>query len=295
MERVTVAMVLLLAACGNGPAGGRPRFVATTPPLAAILREVTGDRVDVLLPPGASPHAYEPRPTDVRAASQTMALFYTAATLDAWGAALPAPRRIEVLRMVPDSLLRYGYADARVADDDGSPGFGQAGAPDPHFWLDPLVVRALVPALADTLSALDPGGAAVYHENARHFAAQLDSLNHEVAALLAPVRGRRAVLLHPSFGYMLSRYGIEVVAVLEPSAGREPTARGVATIAERIRRTGAVAVFSEPQLPPNVPRLVAEMAGVRLAELDPLGGQPGRQRYADLIRYDARVLRETLQ
>jgi zinc transport system substrate-binding protein len=263
---------------------GAPRYVATIQPLAAILREVAGGRAEVtaLVPPGASPHTYEPRPSDVVHAESATALFHVSPLLDAWAARLPAPRRVEVLALVPPAH-RLPLADPP-----------SDGAIDPHFWTDPLTVKALLPGLRRTLCALDPPGCRTYSAGARRFRAALERLDAEVAALLAPVRGRAVVLFHPSFRYLLVRYGLVMAASLEPSPGKEPTPRYVVDVVRAVKRLGVRSVFTEPQLPPRPAEVVAEEAGVALHVLDPNGGVAGRETYADLIRYNARVLREAL-
>lgn len=269
-----------MAGCRGHPAPGAD-FVATIPPVGMILRELAGTtRVHVLLPAGASPHTYEPRPSDARQAAQATALFYVAPSLDAWGAALASRRRVGLLRLVPDSLrLRTG----------------QSADIDPHFWTDPLTVRSMIPALADTLAALDPAHSADYRRRALRFEARLDSLERSVSAQLAGLAGRGVVLLHPSMRYLLRRHGIRVAAVVEPFPGREPSARYVAELVRVVRETGAGVVFTEPQLPPELARLVASTAHVPVATLDPLGGVPGRTTYAELVRYNADVLARSLR
>lgn len=293
LARAALALAALAALAACTEAHPTHRFVATIPPLAFVLRELAGDTaVAVLLPPGASPHTYEPRPSDVAAAQRSAAFAYVAPALDGWAARLPARRRIEMFALVPPALRLplpppdAGEARALEASVDD-------GAPDPHFWMDPVVVRAVLPALTDSLCAVDPERCALYRGNAARFADTLRALDAELAATLAPLRGRAVVLFHPSMRYLLARYGIRVAAMVEPSPGQEPTPRRVEALAAIVRRTGATTIYTEPQLPRRPAEVIAELAHVRLDELDPLGGTPGRDTYAALLRYDAGVLRRS--
>ncbi len=289
--RTAIAWVVLLAA----PAAfGGPRIVVTGHPLAAVLREIGGARVEVvtLVPPGASPHTYEPRPSDVAATERATALFFVARTLDGWAARLPARERIEVLALVPASerlpnLEPHGHhgpdaAGAHVADD-------------PHFWTDPLLLRATVPGLVAALSRIDPAGAEAYRRGGAAFEQRLDALHAETARRLAPFRGRGVVLLHASFQYLLRRHGLVLAAVVEPSPGKEPTPRELQRIVREMRAKDVRAVFGEPQLPRRPVQVLAEAAGVRASELDPMGGVDGRRTYAELIDYNVRALVEALR
>ncbi len=281
---VLSTLVVLLAGCATGPSPP-PAIVTTIPPLAFILREIAGSEVPVraLLDPGASPHTYEPRPSDVRAAQSAIVLVYVSPGLDAWATDLPAKRTLAVLDLVPVDDRR-----PRVASDP-------AGPVDPHFWTDPLTVAATMPSLADALAGLDPAHAALYRANGTRFAARLRSLHGEAATALGPAAGKQVLLFHPSFRYLLARHDIVVAAVVEEFPGKEPTAQDMQNLGRIARRVGATVVFTEPQLPRRPAEVLAELAGLRIAELDPLGGGPGRTTYEDLIRHNVRVLAESLR
>lgn len=285
--------VVSLVACAEG--GRAPRFVTTVPPAAYILREVVGDSAAViaLLPAGASPHAYEPRPSDVTAADEAVALFFVSSGLDAWAARLPARHRCELLALLPESRRLYFEEPGHSGDSlaDGS----TRRTTDPHFWTDPGTVAAILPALTDTLCALDAERCTSYRANAARFADTLRALDAELSATLAHLRGRSVVLFHPSFQYLFASHGIDIAAVIEPSPGKEPTARAIETLARTIQRTGTDVIFTEPQLPRRPAAVVAELAHVRLAELDPLGGVRGRDSYAALVRYNASVLARSIR
>jgi zinc transport system substrate-binding protein len=268
--------------------------VATIHPLATILQEVigSGGQVAVMLPPGASPHTFEPRPSDVERASAAVSLFYVGSALDAWAAGLPARQRVEVLSLIPRANLL-----PHVADPDEHAGKHQGSHEefDPHFWTDPRTVRAMLPGLVDALCKLDSGSCGAYRSNAASFSARLEDLDRQAAEILAPVRGRPVFLFHPSFRYLLKRYGLKYAGVIEPFPGKEPSPRYLQQLVRRLHREGAGAVFSEPQLPRRPAQVLAESARVKLHVLDVIGGVDGRMTYAELILSNARVLREALQ
>ncbi len=280
---------------------GQPVFAGSIRPLAAILDELTSPRarVECILPAGASPHTYAARPADVRRIERGT-LFWVAPQLDGWAARLPAGRTIEVLPLLPkefrlgwDGLQdehegHAGHADAATTDTD---------AVDPHFWTDPAAVKALLPALVAKLSAIDPAGAPVYRANAGRMSARLDGLDRELAQTLAPVRGRPVVLFHPSFRYLLHRYGLPLAAVIEPAPGKDPGPRGIMELVARVKAARARALFTEPQLSRRVAEAVAEAAGLPLYELNPLAGADPKATggIEDLIRSNALVLKKGLQ
>ncbi|MDA8163919.1 MAG: metal ABC transporter substrate-binding protein [Desulfobacteraceae bacterium] len=278
--------------------GQEARYAATIQPLAAILKEVVGARGEVarVLPPGSSPHTFEPRPSDAVMLQRSLALFYAGPGLDReWTQGLPAPRKVEMLQLVPPE---YRLPMVAHHDEEGKGGHGHehegSGTIDPHFWTDPLTVRAMLPGLVRQLTEIDPEGRALYERNAAAFAADLDRLNAQVAEILRPVAGKPVFLFHPSFQYLITRYHLNLAGLLEPFPGREPSPKTLNALIEKVTRVHARALFTEPQLPSQPAKVLAEAAGLKLYELDPLGGTKGRQSYNDIILYNARTLREAL-
>jgi zinc transport system substrate-binding protein len=304
--RLSAILGLLLAvtvsqhpatAAANGAPLAEIRYVATIQPLAAIMEQMTRGRGEVirLLAPGTSPHTFDPRPSDAVRLERAKALFYAGPGLDKeWTAKMPAGHRIEMLGLVPEDYLlpmtahehEHGKNRHRHHDDS---------APDPHFWTDPLTVKAMLPALAEKLSDLDPDGGAVYQENASRFAAELDKLHSRAAALLKPVQGRAVLLFHPSFQYLLKRYGLEMAGTIEPFPGREPSPRALHELITKTRSLDIQAIFTEPQLSARPAQVIAEAANLKVYELDPIGGMEGRQSYEEIILYNARTLANALR
>ena len=291
---------MLLAACGPAPQGPVTRtYVATIPPVGMILRELTHGRAEVLtlVSGAASPHTYEPRPSDARNASDALAMFYVADGMDGWAAKLPSTRRFALMPHVAEAMLLPGdVAEALHEHEEHDHDHDHShGVHDPHVWSDPKVVEAMLPGLVADLSACDPDGAAIYAANAKGFAEQLQALDAEIAAILAPVRDKPVILLHLSMQYFLHRYGLKLAAVVEPSPGKETTPRFLEGVIAVVRSSGAKVVFTEPQLPKRPAEAVAQAAGVAVAELDPYGGLSGRETYAALLRYNANALRTALE
>jgi zinc transport system substrate-binding protein len=287
---VIYALVLLmgsLAGCGAPPSGDAT-YIATIPPAGAILNELIRGRatVSVLVPPGASPHAYSLRPSDVRQAASALAVFFVDSHLDGWAASLGARTQVSLFELVPPEFRRGGDGHSEAVEEEKF---------NPHFWPDPLAVRAILPHLVEALSALDPEGSKVYEQNGQVFEEALTRLDEEIRDVLSNAVPSSVVVFHPSWNYYLERYGISVVATIEPLPGHEPTPRRIQQIFEAIRSENVRAVLTESQLPNRPAEVVAENSDVKIVEIDPIGGVDGRKTYEELLRYNTRVLEEALR
>lgn len=282
-------LVLPLCACApRAAAPAKPLIAVSIAPLKAIVQPLMPEAdIHVLTPRGASPHTHEPRPSDAAKAAEALAVLYVADGLDGWVAKLDARRRVPVFDMVPPEMRR-----AYPAEDTHGHGDGMQ---DPHFWSDPQVVKATLPALAEQLAELMPQDRAGIEARARDVAAKLDALDAEVAELLAPAKGGKVAVFHHAIDYLLARYGIEIVGAVEPSPGQSAGPRTLHQLAEKLKAEGARAIFVEPQLPPQAAQTVAEAAGIPLVEVDPEGGIPGRESYEELLRFNAQAIAKAFE
>ncbi len=242
-----------------------------------ILRELVGDRanIHVLLQPGASPHMYEPRPSDARFAEDSLATFYFDHTVDGWAAKLGG-----------DKALAIAATDHSQASDHDHA--------NPHVWLDPVAVRACIPQLLDALVKLDPDGELTYRANGKRFMDQLAQLNDEVRSMLTSIQGRSIIQAHASWDLFFERYGIRVAGTLESTPGASQPPPEFAEIFDAVSRGDVFAVIAEPQLP-REPLETLAANKVPIVELDPLGGGAGMSSYAALIRTNAQRLADAAQ
>jgi zinc transport system substrate-binding protein len=301
--------ILLTAGCpaerrAKAPQPAEQRtIVVTIEPLRLLTAPLVAGRasVDTLLEPGANAHTYELRPADAASAARAMLLLWVDPSLDGWAADVASPQRLQVLDLIPAEQLRsmesnghdHGHSHIELGQLEHAEPQGEI---DPHFWTDPLTVVELIPPLVAELSRLDPGGAELYRANGDLLREALLAAHRDTAARLAPVRGQPVLQFHPSFGYLLSRYGLKDAGVIEEFPGREPSAAEIKSIVERIRELDARAVFSETLLPREPAEVVAEAAGVPLLVLDPSCGTSdgAYDTYAEWLSHNVDVLLEGL-
>ena len=322
-----LAFVIVLPAftgCGRGggaASDGPPVAVATIAPLADLVRRVAGPRwaVRTVIPPGPSPHVFEPEPSDLRKLVGAKIVVVAGAGYDAWmGKALEA---CASGAPVHDGAASIGIGPGARPDENGTAAEEAHGTPeapadhaghdheaeeghdghahgilgvDPHWWLSPVLAARSLGPLAEAFAAVDPIHAGAYRRRARETAAELLSLDREIAGALAPLRGKRFVSAHRAWVYFADRYGLVEAASIEPIPGREPSPRELKALVEEGRRGGLGRLFTEPQFPPAAARVVAREAGLALTLVDPIGGVPGRETYPALMRFNADAFRRAL-
>ncbi|HET9767900.1 MAG TPA: zinc ABC transporter substrate-binding protein [Thermoanaerobaculia bacterium] len=253
--------------------GHRLRVVATVPPQAWLVKRLGGDRVeiDVLLPPGASEHTYEPTPQQVaRLADARLvvevghpALLFERRLLDAMLARRPRPLVVE---------MTHG-----LVLPDAPPAAPHTHGSDPHVWLSPKMMRSSAVAVAAALERLDPAGAPFYRANLHATLADMDRLDAELARELGELPSRRFLVYHPAWGWFARDYGLEQVAIERD--GKEPSPRRLVELVEEERRAGTRAVFVQRGEYDRPAQAIAGELGARVVALEPLAEDwPGNLR-----------------
>jgi zinc/manganese transport system substrate-binding protein len=279
----------LLAACGSDAgdttAHGGPTVVATTTQLGDLTRAVAGARAGVrqILEPSSDPHAYEPRPSDVRAVSGAKLVVRSGGDLDGW----------------LGDVLRNAGSDARtITILDGLRARRDGDGVDPHWWQDPRNALIAVGRIRDALVAADPAGRATYSANAARYEGRLRRLDAAIAGCMRriPARERRLVTDHDALGYYADRYAIEVIGTVIPalSTQAQASAGEVAALVRTIRSAGVSTIFPESSVNPKLTRAIARDAGASVGPAlyaDSLGakGTAGAT-YLGALRANTRAL-----
>jgi len=254
--------------------------VTTTTVFADIVRAVGGSRVSVssIIPAGVGPEDYEPRPDDAARLADAELIVSNGVGLDDF----------------LDRLIASGSGGStpRIVLGDGIHPILVDGEPNPHFWLDPTIVRDhYLPLIAAKLGELDPEGRATYEANRAAYGRELDSLDRELRAQVdtIPSANRKLVTFHDAFPYFARHFGFEVVGVILANVGQEPTAAELAALVEQVKVAGVKAIFSEEQFNPELSRTLASEAGITSVVTtlynDSLGPPPA-DTYLGLMRWN---------
>ncbi|QKZ02337.1 zinc ABC transporter substrate-binding protein [Pseudomonas eucalypticola] len=268
-----------LAAVVMPAAQAEVRVLTSIKPLqliAAAVQDGVGSP-EVLLPPGASPHHYALRPSDVRRVADADLLYWIGPDMEGF---LPkvVKTRTKPTVTIQDMAglkLRHFTADSQSheeADPDEHDHDHRPGSLDSHLWLSSFNARVIAARMAADLAQADPANAARYASNLKAFDGRLDALDARLKTRLAGVAGKPFFVFHEGFDYFEDEFGVKHAGVFSVAAEVQPGAQHVAAMRARLQEAGKSCVFSEPPARPRLAETLTAGLPVRLAELDGLGG-----------------------
>jgi zinc transport system substrate-binding protein len=294
--RAGLVLALLAAllggmACKQEESSDRLTVVATIFPLADFVKNVAGDKVNVitLLRPGDSPHTYEPTSRDMKAVARATLLVVNGAGLDFWVEKLKSAASDNMVELDTSAILEK--EGLLLSGDE------HEGGVNPHYWLDPVLAQMQVEAIAAALVAADPGNKDSYLGNAADYIAELKSLDAEIENETQSFSSREFITFHPAWTYFARRYGLVEAAVIEEAPGKEPTTKEQMRIIDLVKELNVKAIFAEPQFSTKAADAIAEDSGAKVLLLDPIGGPKlaDRDSYIAMMRYNVGQMGEAMK
>jgi len=286
----TIALFGLLSAAAHAEP---PKVLATIKPLHALAASVMNDvgKPGLLLRATASAHTYALKPSDVQAMQKADLIFWIGPDYESFMAksmrTLPKSARVLQMSKIPGvTLLATREGGVWEEEDHGRGHDHDEGEDDMHLWLDPINAKAILAAMSEALGRADTANAARYAANATAAAAEIDALDAELAAKLAPLKDKSFIVFHDAYQYYEKRYGLSAAGSITVTPDRVPGPRRLSELRKKITDQGALCVFSEPQFTSGLVGTVLSGTKARGGVLDPLGAAApeGPGGYAGLMR-----------
>ncbi|MDY6971116.1 MAG: zinc ABC transporter substrate-binding protein [Thermodesulfobacteriota bacterium] len=249
-------------------------------PQKYFAERIAGEKAKVLVivPQGANPATYEPKPSQMRKLADSRVYFaigvpFEKAWLGKMTAVNPGMEVVYTDRVVTKSIMpshhHNGAKDHLTHSKIRGAGSPEATALDPHIWLSPPLVKIQARTIADAIIKTDPDDREFYENNLRQFQADLDRLDDQIREIFKDTgHGKEFFVFHPSWGYFAEAYGLNQIPL--EVEGKEPSATEMTEWVKYATAKGIKVIFVQPQFPKKGAEAIAREIGGRIAIADPL-------------------------
>jgi len=296
--RVIVTLGLLMAGFLPSRAEAKKLTVVTsTTDMAALTREVGGDKVNVeaLARGYQDPHFVEAKPSFLLKLRQADLLISVGLQLE--------------IGWLPPLITQSGNPKIQV----GAPGYLDASQfaeileipqgqvtramgdvhplGNPHYWLDPDNGRRIARGIANNLAEMDPSDGAYFQQRFEDFDKRLTAAEQKWDEEMKPYRGRKLVTYHRSFPNFAKHFGLDVIGYVEPRPGIPPTPTHTLELIQLMKRENCRVVLVEPYFDLKTPQSIGRETGSQVVVYLPSeGGEKGVDNYFQLFDYDIGLL-----
>ncbi len=253
-----------LSACSPQPASQEKTLYVSILPIRSLVKEIVGEdfRIEVLVPPGASPETFEPTPRQFIGLNEAQLVFnvglleFETALLD----------KIEDRTKIVDlsrGIVRIEGSCAHA----GRNGSDHAHGVDPHMWTSPRALQRMAKNAYEAIHARWPDSAK-YTANHARLQEELRQLDLRTAEKIARSGIRYFIIYHPALTYYARDYGLRQEAV--EADGKEPSAKRLTALIRQARKDGIGRILYQSQFPVSVVETIARDIGAECTEIDPL-------------------------
>lgn len=292
------------------------KVAATIFPIYDITRTIAGDEFEVvlLLPPGASPHTFDPQPSVLKDLTNSKALFAIGNNLDDWSHDLADALGIPIVIVDDNIELRptknfkdsehghhhnhdhkdtHGHKDGQHSDDHKEHSEEKShkhdhdhGPIDPHYWLSLTNAKKITNTIARELSILDSENASIYLQRAVEHNSQLQILREEAIYKISKLDNKNIISSHGAWEYFAYDLGLHIVGSFKSGNAQNPTPRYLAELAAKTEKYNVSTLFIAEQFSSDAIIAFTQDHNLGIANIDPLGGIAGRQSYIELMRHN---------
>jgi zinc transport system substrate-binding protein len=312
----TVLILIILAAVLYGTGGckqnknivtgnsnGKINVTTTNFPPFDFVRRIAGDKVNLnmLLPPGAESHSFEPSPRDIITIQNSDIFIYVGGESDAWVDRILESMDTDNMRILAMIDTVEAVEEEIVEGMEEEEEEEEEIAYDEHVWTSPQNAILIVRAITELLCEADSANAAFYLQNAAVYSEELARLDAVFNEVIAGAKRRTIVFADRfPFRYFADAYGLSYFAAFPGcSTETEPSAATVAFLINKIKAEKIPVVFH------------IELSNERMA--DTISGETGAKKlllhachniakrdfdagfgYLDFMRRNVENLREAL-
>ena len=278
------------------------RVVTSTEDLAAIVREVGGDRVTVeaIAKGYQDPHFVEAKPSFILKLNKADLLVVVGRELEvAW-----LPPLITQSRNAKVQPGSPGYLDAsqnvKILDIPAGQITRAMGdvhpQGNPHYWLDPANGRRIAQNIQAHLAQLAPADAQYFAQRAAEFDKKLSEAEKRWKAALAPYKGLKIVTYHRSWSNFADAFGLDVVGYVEPKPGIPPSPSHTLDLIQEMKRQNIKIILVEPYFDLKTPNAISRDTGAKVLVMPPsVGGVKGTDDYFALFDYNVKLLADAIR
>ena len=302
MRSLKLLLVFLLALPAGARAQGKLTVVTTIEDLAAIAREVGGDRLTVesLARGYQDPHFVEAKPSFILKMQRADVLIAVGRELEiGWLPPLQTQSRNGKIQ-----LGGAGYLDASLNASILEIPTGQITRAmgdvhplgNPHYWLDPENGKRIAKSIADKFSELRPKDSAYFQQQLASFTSRLDMAEQRWLQMMAPYKGTKMVTYHRSFPNFAERFGLDIIGYVEPRPGIPPTPQHTLDVMNEMKRQNVKIILVEPYFDLKTPNAIGRDTGAQVLVMPPsVGGVKEITDYFTLFDYDINLLVEAIK
>ena len=277
MKRLIILLFVffaLLTSCTQDTIenNGKPNIVCTVFPQYDFAKEICGDKVNLnmLLPPGAEAHSYEPSPKDILLLKDADLFIAIGGESEHW--ALSLAEDVNTL-----SLINYveGYEEEHtegmeeVKHEHNEECNHEEHSYDEHIWTSPRNAVLMCESICNAVIKIDPANKEYYRKNTNMYISELQKLGENFDNVRKNAK-RNILIFGDRFPmrYLIEELSLKYYAAFPGCSSKsEPSAKTVAFLADTATQENIPVIFYMDYADGRVAKAIANESGAKVRRL----------------------------
>jgi zinc transport system substrate-binding protein len=282
---VILIAIVIIAGCGRKSGNNyKPQITVSILPQKYLLEKIAGDRykINVMVPPGMSPAAYDPSPRQLQQLNKSKAYLRIGniGFEKAWMKKISSINNKMPVFDLSSGVILIENEHYRLPTDD-------IKNADPHIWLSPKALKVISLNIYNALIEITPSDSSLYKHNYYDFIQEIDSLDRNIGKSLSGLTKRKFIIYHPALTYLARDYGLQQIAV--EYEGKPPSPSHIQKLINVAKNENIKAIFIQEQFDAENAKVISDEIGGELIVINPLDEDLLNQ-----IRYIAGSLAKSL-
>jgi zinc transport system substrate-binding protein len=270
MKKYLSILIILLAACQQKPKDDQAMVSVSILPQKYFVDKIAGNllHVNVLVPPGSSPHNYEILPSQMKDLAHSKAWLQVG--LLSFEAALKEKLSSvnKYVAMVNCSEGILPIEGTKDEHDEGGNAHAHSETYDPHIWLAPAETKIIAQNTLKALKAAFPEHATTFEANYNRFSSKIDSLTLVIQQKLSGLNNRHILIFHPALAYYARQFNLEQTAL--EMDGKEPSPRHMKEIVDLAHAQNIHVIFIQKEFDAAFAQQLSREINGKVVVIDPL-------------------------
>lgn len=268
MKRLFFFLLLLgIISCGRSKKEEEGRIITVSiPPFKYFVEQIAGDKfiINVMVPPGANPHIYEPSPDQITQLSRSVAyisngyLAFEKTWLERFSEINRKIKKLSLATCIEPILSGHQHEG------------GHNEIADPHYWVSPVCAGKMAESIRDFLIELDPANKQLYDDNYRVLSEKISSVDKLAKELAFSAHGKTFLIYHPNLAYLARDYGLKEVSV--ENEGKEPTPSRLKELIDLVISDSLKVILIQREYDTKNAKVIADETSAKIEIIDPLSG-----------------------
>lgn len=270
MNKYLYILLLLLAACQPKKNDTRELVSVSILPQKYFVDQISGNllQVNVLVPPGSSPHNYEILPSQMRDLAHSKAWLQVGLLTfeEALKDKLASVNKEVVMVDCSEGISLLAGSECEEEGHDHEHAHHEAY--DPHVWLAPAESKIIAKNTLEALKEGFPQYAQAFESNYSILTGKIDSVSAQIDQQLSSLKNRHILIFHPALAYYARQYNLTQVAL--EMDGKEPSPKHMKDIVDLAHKENIRVIFIQKEFDPAFAQQLSREIGGEAIVIDPL-------------------------